>query len=430
MLIEFSVGNYRAYKEVVTLSLLAAPITSKNKALDEQNCFSVNDKLRLLKSAVIYGANASGKSKLLQAIGFMKRFVIGSAKDFQSTDAIPVEPFRLSTETEQLPSYFQIVFYLDGKQYRYGFEATSKVIISEWLYHANIKETRLFIREGNKYDISSVFKEGRNLPKRTRANALFLSVVAQFNGEISQKILNWFHSIGIISGLSDMEYQGFTLESIKGEALKQEVISLVKQMDMGISGLLVEERPLSEDDIPAQLFAELKQLLLERESVSINVVTQHKKYDEFNKQISIEKFNLDDDESEGTKKFFYLSGPILDTLKRGDLLVIDELDARLHPIITAKIVQLFNSKMTNPQNAQLVFATHDTNLLSRDYFRRDQIWFTEKDRYGATDLYSLAEYKIRNDASFEKDYIAGKYGAIPFIGDIERIFEELHGEKA
>jgi AAA15 family ATPase/GTPase len=134
-------------------------------------------------------------------------------------------------------------------------------------------------------------------------------------------------------------------------------------------------------------------------------------------------FDLDDQESEGTQKVFTMAGPLLDTLKNGKILVIDEFDARFHPLISRAIVELFNSNKTNPNNAQLIFITHDTNLLSNKLFRRDQIWFTEKNRYGVTDLYSLAEYKIRNDASFESDYIKGRYGAIPYIGNLSQLIE-------
>lgn len=133
---------------------------------------------------------------------------------------------------------------------------------------------------------------------------------------------------------------------------------------------------------------------------------------------------MEKQESQGTQKIFNLSGPLLDTLEGGKLLVIDEIEARLHSFITRAVIQLFNSPQTNPRNAQLVFATHDTSLLSHRFFRRDQIWFTEKDQYGATDMYSLAELQVRNDASFDKDYIAGKYGAIPFIGGLHSLFEE------
>jgi AAA15 family ATPase/GTPase len=140
----------------------------------------------------------------------------------------------------------------------------------------------------------------------------------------------------------------------------------------------------------------------------------------------MEKFNLERHESEGTQKLFVLAGYLVTALKEAKILVIDELESQLHPLITQAIVKLFNSNETNPNNAQLIFMTHDTNLLSNKLFRRDQIWFTEKNRYGATDLYSLAEYNVRNDASFESDYIKGRYGAIPYLGDLSNLVD-IHG---
>ena len=154
-----------------------------------------------------------------------------------------------------------------------------------------------------------------------------------------------------------------------------------------------------------------------------SVQTMHQKFDEDGTFISTELFNLSDQESEGTQKVFALAGLLVETLKEGKVLVVDEFDARLHPLISRAIVELFNSNETNPNNAQLIFMTHDTNLLSNKLFRRDQIWFTEKDRYGATDLYSLVEYKVRNDASFESDYIKGRYGAIPYIANLNHLIE-------
>jgi uncharacterized protein len=152
----------------------------------------------------------------------------------------------------------------------------------------------------------------------------------------------------------------------------------------------------------------------------------HQKFDSDGNYISFERFNLEAQESEGTQKIFALSGTLVDTLNNGKVLIFDELDARLHPLISLAIVQLFNSNKTNPNNAQLIFMTHDTNLLSNKLFRRDQVWFTEKNRYGATDLYSLAEYKVRNDASFESDYIKGRYGAIPYVGNLSSMVD-FHG---
>jgi AAA15 family ATPase/GTPase len=166
--------------------------------------------------------------------------------------------------------------------------------------------------------------------------------------------------------------------------------------------------------------------MLSKNNIALNTIsTTHRKFDSQGQQISLEEFDIDDEESDGTKKIFALSSLLIDTLKNAKILIIDEFDARLHPLMSRSIVELFNSNGTNPHNAQLIFMTHDTNLLSNKIFRRDQIWFTEKDRYGATALYSLAEYKVRNDASFESDYIKGKYGAIPYI-QVAESFIEAH----
>jgi uncharacterized protein len=437
MLITFSVGNYKSFKQVVTFSLMAAKLTSKNKELDQNNVFPVTQSLNLLKSAAIYGPNASGKSNLLKAIAFMRHFVLTSSKESQSTEPITVDSFRLSTETESNPSFFEIVFFLGDKRYRYGFEADTHRIHAEWLYHAGQKETRLFLRDNNRFDLSSVFKEGKGLETKTRDNALFLSVVAQFNGAIAQNILKWFKRVNIISGLSDNEYRGFTLNSMTNKTSRERIISFVKQLDFGISDIMVERSIVDPDvHLPKDMPQELKSLLLKqaKDLVAFNVATSHKKYNNEKTNITLEKFDIEE-ESEGTQKLFFLSGPLLDTLQSGKVLIVDELDARFHPKITASVINLFNSNIINPNNAQLIFATHDTNLLDRNFFRRDQIWFTEKDKYGATDLYSLVEYRIqehrvRNDASFEKDYIEGRYGAIPFIGDIRQLVGDTNAEES
>lgn len=172
----------------------------------------------------------------------------------------------------------------------------------------------------------------------------------------------------------------------------------------------------------------LKNSVLKNPPSKVFIRTVHKKYDSDGHNFSTEMFDLDDNESDGTKKLFSLAGPLMDALKYGKTLVIDELDARLHRLITCEIIRLFNSNETNPRNAQLIFTTHDTSLLANTLFRRDQIWFTEKNESGATDLYSLAEFKVRNDASYEKDYIQGRYGAVPFVGDIHRLVGDSNGQ--
>jgi len=428
MLVEFCIGNYRSFRDPVTLSMVAADLRSQDKQLDENNVFAAGRGLRLLTSAVIYGANASGKSNLIRAMGLMRNFVLRSAEGTKPTGGIEVEPFRLSTSTEKQPSYFQIIFFVAGKRYRYGFEAIGEQVLSEWLFHTpTIREARLFERYGDSFNISDSFREGRQIKEKTRPNALFLSVVAQFNGPLAQSILEWFRAFHVVSGLDDRGLLEYTLESFESGEHRDTVRDLVKRLDLGINDVEVRISKFTAENLPSDAPEAVRQLASQMPEVEFKqavVRTRHQKYDAAEQPAGIESFKLDEHESEGTKKLFALAGPLADTLKTGQILVIDEFDARLHPLVTQAIVSLFNSLQTNPHHAQLIFATQSTDLLDRRFFRRDQVWFTEKDRQGATQLYSLAEFRVRNDASFERDYIRGKYGAIPYVGDLGRIVSE------
>ena len=421
MLIEFSVGNYRSFKDTVTFSMVAADIVAKDKKLDDNNVFAIDNKLKLLKSAAIYGANASGKSNLAKALNFMRLFMVNSSKETQSTDEIDVEHFRLSTETKEQPSFFELVFLMDGQKYRYGFEATKEKIVSEWLFYVpKQREAKLFERKFNNIKITKTYKAD-GLQQRTRENALFLSVSAQFNVEIAEKILLWItENLNITSGLNSAQLLNYTINCIINDENKLEILQLVRDLDLGIDDIKVEQEDLTLDSISDDIPDELKALITKfGDGKATSIRTLHKNFDKngtYDKSMS--GFDLKRHESEGTQKLFALAGSIITTLKKGEILFIDELDASLHPLISQAIIELFNSNETNPNNAQLVFMTHDTNLLSNKLLRRDQIWFMEKNRYGATDLYSLAEYKVRNDASFESDYIKGRYGAIPYIGKL------------
>jgi uncharacterized protein len=427
MLIEFSVGNYRSFKEKVTFSMVAANLVSQDKDLDTNNVFAVDQELSLVKSAAIYGANASGKSNLAKALQFMKWFMVNSSKETQSTEAIGVERFRLSTETDDQPSLFEIVFLLDGKQHRYGFTADREKVVSEWLYYVpKTRETKLFDRQEDKFDIAKVYKAD-GIAAKTRGNALFLSVSAQFNVEKSETILDWItYHLNLVSGLDD-ENLNNTIGCLIEEENHNEIIELVQKLDLGISGIKVEQfsprEALKGISDPQQ--RKLMKMLAKNNIELNHISTTHQKFDLKGELISLEEFDILSEESEGTQKIFALASLLIDTFQDGKTLIVDEFDARFHPLMSRSIVQLFNSTETNPHNAQLIVMTHDTNLLSNKIFRRDQIWFTEKDRYGATALYSLAEYKVRNDASFGSDYIKGKYGAIPYI-QVAESFIEAH----
>jgi AAA15 family ATPase/GTPase len=407
MLIEFSVGNYRSFKDVVTFSMLAAPIQHPDENIDRNNVFAANKEIDLLRSAAIYGANASGKSNLIRALSFMRDFVIDSAIGRRVKEPIDTEVYRLSRDMDGQPSCFQIVFLIGSTRYRYGFEVDRHSVTSEWLYQTlRTKETELFYREKNKFTVSTKFDDARSLVKNTRSNALLLSVVAQFNGKISRGVLDWFENISKIVNRDDEEnYATMSIDALIENNRTEDIITLVKGLDLGIENIKIVEIPIPE----LQGFSKSE------------IKTTHWKYDDNDGRVAIEDFDLEAEESAGTQKLFYISKLLIDLLDEGGLLIVDELDARLHPLITCAIVKLFNSSKTNPHNAQLIFTTHDTNLLSCGLFRKDQIWFTEKNRYGATDLYSLVEYQIPDDAPFEQDYIAGRYGAVPFIGDLSRL---------
>lgn len=423
MLIEFKVGNFLSFKDIVTLSMVASP----DKDLMEANTISIDNKIKLTKSAVIYGANASGKTNLFKAMSFMKDFILKSSKESLSTEEIPVEKFRLSTETENTPSTFEIIFMIDKIRYRYGFQVDNERVYSEWLFFIpTVREATLFTREDDKIKLGTHFKEGRGLEEKTRPNALFLSVADQFNGEISKRILKWFTSdLQIISGIKEEVYRGFTISKLDHKEYKDFTTSLLKVADMGIKDIRKKSTPITVEDLPEELPEKIKEFLLSKSDAEIvDITTIHQKYDGDNKPVSDEVFDFSEHESAGTQALFAFSAPIYDVLKNGGVLAIDELTSKLHPVLTRAIIKVFHSSTAGESraNAQLIFAGHDTNILSNQFFRRDQVWLTQKDRYGATDLYSLEEYRIRKDASFNKDYIMGKYGAIPLIGDIESLF--------
>ena len=439
MLIEFSVNNFLSFNEAVTLSMVAANPVKEHR---EDNVFLAN-RYHLLKSAVIYGANASGKSNLLKAMRFMKWFVLNSSKESQADEPINVTPFKLNPATKNKPSLFEIVFLNNGAKYRYGFQVDKNRITAEWLFRANkVKEFPLFLRQDDGIEVMRIFKEGKGLEIKTRDNALFLSVCAQFNGEISIQLMRWFRTnFNHISGITDREYAGFTVDMLMKNRYREKIVDFLKIADVGIDDVkIVKIKESSYFREFKKLFEKLtdeeqKKFLeksppeepeISKKLESSELITKHTIYDSKKKAAGVEYFDFDKEESEGTKKYLRLAGPIIDTLLRGAILIVDELDARLHPSLTRAIVKLFNSKETNANNAQLIFATHDTNILSSEMFRRDQIWFTEKKNDQSTDLYSLVEFKlangkVRNDASLEKNYLRGRYGAIPVLGNFKEV---------
>ena len=432
MLIQFSVRNFRTFKEKATLSLIASNYDKDREA--ENMLEDANFNLRVLKSAVIYGANASGKSKFMEALLFMRSFAISSSRESQKGDEIKVHPFKLNVETENEPSEFEVIFTYNNVMYRYGFEANKEVVVSEWLYYRpKTKEVELFFRDYQNFDLHARnFSKGSLAVKEglVRDNALLLSLAAQLNDATSIQVLEWFRNLKIISGLREEGYQGFTMSRTKDPLHKQKILELLKAADLGIQDIKLEM--LDIDALPKDMPKELRERLIkeskeENAEIFSDIITTHKKYNNDRQFIENINFSMDDDESSGTQKFFALTGPVLNVLESGFTLVVDELDSKLHPNLICKLVSLFNSKELNPKNAQLIFNTHDTNLLSSGLFRRDQIWFTEKNKFGEARIYSLADFKtdeVRKTEPFEDNYIRGKYGAIPFLDTFEDLIHK------
>jgi hypothetical protein len=380
---------------------------------------------KILRSAVIYGANSSGKSNLISALERMREVVLASVR-LNDSDELDYSPFLLSTETENQPTFFEIIFWQDSTRYRYGFEYNLKQIVNEWLFtgKSETKEKPLFLRTAEGIGVDAKFKEGEGNESKTNDNRLFVSLVAQLGGDISKKVLEFFNGYNVLSGLEHNDYTGFTMRMLhKNLNGCEESLELYQKLKLGFQDIKAIESDFNPLEIPGNLPDKLKAKLIKDLSgkKSISLKTVHNKFDKKGKIVDLVILDKLKNESEGTNKIIDLSGPIFDTLKLGKVLIIDELDAKLHPLITMRIVEIFNSPESNPNNAQLIFATHDTNLLGEELFRRDQIWFTEKDEQEQTDLYSLYDFnlpdgsKVRNDSNLEKNYIRGRYGAIPFI---------------
>jgi uncharacterized protein len=419
MLIEFTVGNFLSFNSKQTINFEAKGISELKQHVIQF------DKYKILRSAVIYGANSSGKSNLIKALDKMRDNVLLSVK-LNNSDELDYSPFLLADNSEQEPTLFEVVFIDDTERFRYGFEYNLTQITSEWLFVGKNPKTEkpLFIRTQDGIGVSDKFEEGKGKEVATNDNRLFLSLVAQLGGSLSKKIIEWFKNYNILSGLDHKDYNNFSFRMLhkKLEGAPQS-LSLFQNLKLGFKAVQIAESEFNPSELPESLPKNLKSKLMKEMTgkTFFELKTLHNKYDKKGNIIGAVEFDKDKNESEGTNKIMDLAGPIFNTLILGKLLIIDELDAKLHPLITIYIINLFNNPETNPNNAQLLFSTHDTNLLSSDLFRRDQIWFTEKDETEQTDLYSLFDFtlpdgtKVRNDSNLEKNYIRGRYGAIPFI---------------
>ncbi|RAL20900.1 ATP-binding protein [Lujinxingia litoralis] len=422
MLIEFRVSNYRSFRDENVFSLVAA---GRDKTHPDNTIDDVAQKgFQLLRSAVIYGANASGKTNLLRALDFVQTAVTDSAK-WQKGDPIEgIAPFRLDAELQSQPSRFEIVFVQDGVRFEYGFVIDRQRVHEEWLFAYPKKVAQTWFQRD-----ASLGEEGwtwganlkgqkKQIAELTRDNALFLSVAAQLNHEQLSPVFQWFQRQ--LRPLFDTNFSpslnSYTTHvAAQSDEHRAKIAMFLRTADFGIADIEISRQRFDETMLPQNLPDDLKKKFLQefKDAERLDIQTLHRTTE--GKTVS---FSFDD-ESHGTRNFYGLTGPLLDVLENGRILVVDELDTSLHPLLVRKIVELFHSPEFNTNNAQLIFNTHDTSLLDPSLFRRDQIWFTEKDRDGASHLYPLSDFKPRKDEALERGYLAGRYRALPFIGRLE-----------
>ncbi|MDK9706440.1 MAG: ATP-binding protein [Desulforhopalus sp.] len=416
MLIEFSVANFRSFWEPQKLSLTATP----QKDLLENNTFvsPVSGLPRLLRSAVVYGPNAGGKSNFIRAIGFVKKFVISSAKELQEGEEIAFTPFLFNQLGPIQPSEFEVQFIQEGVRYQYGFAVSKKRVTNEWLIaypegRAQRWFERTFQSESNNYQWyfgSRFIGRKKQWQEMTRSNALFLSTAIQWNSEQLKPVFTWFQRLFVISH-DTLLHPISSVNACYDDERKKQILAFMNEADISISDIQMETKDFSSEDLPSDLPEEIKEdIRLRLNGKKMTRVSFLHPVDGGDSQVSLSL----DDESDGTRKLFAYAGPWLDMLSKGRIIIADELDNSLHPKIMRYLLAMFHSDSTNPANGQLIFTTHDTSLLDQDFVRRDQVWFIEKDRSNASNLYPLTDFKPRAGEALQKGYLSGRYGALPY----------------
>ena len=409
MLIRFSFKNFKSFKNENVLDMEATSLKEH-----EYNVVKT-DQVNLLKVAAIYGANASGKTNVLQAFDYMKKRILVSddSKKNSPIDEDNVYSFMINNEPISLEVE---ILAKNNKIYKYGFDVLKDSIVSEWLYIKKInKFYSIFEREKNNVTMKSNNKISGlvNIDERT----LFLNIYSKIDkdNEDFNNVYDWFVNANYLD-LGNPRFEDFintriSLKILSDEKYKKELLRFIKTFDSGIEGIKTTPDSIEE---------------VQNNNRVVKVELIHRGENNELKALPLEL------ESNGTRKMFHLFDFFMDALRNGMVLFIDELDAKLHPLLTRYIINLFHNSETNIGNGQLIYSTHDTVNLNKETFRRDEIWFTEKNRDGVSEMYALSDYilddedgnnksgkKVRNDATYNKDYLTGRYGAIPVLEEFE-----------
>lgn len=443
MLVQFKVQNFTSFNTCQSFNLFSSTSTKEN--FSENNSFQINKFgiNNILKSAAIFGANASGKSNFIDAMRILRSIILKSLSSTEADNLKSIIPFFLKDKPFNIPTEFEISFIQDGCLYRYGIAITNGLIDEEWLYYIkNSRETVLFHREKQTIKINRrSFSEAKDFIRKkgevyfiekTREDVPFVAVLAQFNGQKSRKVIDWFKKLNVASGLGETGYKRFTFDLFeKDRIFKAWALEILSSLQIDDIRVIEEDEdenrfPLPEDSEDNDLnnaVSSLKQFL-QKAKLKVKKLEIIKKVDNSSKEFII-PFEL---ESTGTKKLICLLGPLYDVIKNSEILLIDEFDSKFHSLLSNFIIDLYHKN--NKSNSQLIITCHDTNLLSKDIFRRDQVWFIEKNQKHESEIYSLVEFKehyTRKDNNYSKDYLSGKYGAIPLFKSMMELEMVLNG---
>ena len=411
MILEFSVKNFLSFKEKVTFSMIA----NSNKELND-NYVEIGGN-KVLKNAAIYGANASGKSNLFEILARVVS-MLRSSNSVDINAKLPLIPFKLDKGSVNKPSEFEIKFILDETRYVYGFIADKDKIYDEYLYYyPNGRETKIFDRTNiNEYSYTQKDEKIlREIEAKNAQNKFFLATATNWNFDKTKAAYNFLtNGIGTCNNLEILKNMAYKMYETNSDYLKDFAIDFLQKADFNI-----EDYKISQIDVPGEFLTAIPEFIaktLPDKPKAYQVLFKHKNSDNY---LSI------DEESLGTQMIFVFIPFLADSLKNKKVLIIDELDKSLHPFLVQYIVEIFNDVEINKNGSQLIFNTHDTNLLDLNILRRDQIWFTEKNKEtGESDLYSLSDFSVRKQENVEKGYMLGRYGAVPFIKNDFNLWEE------
>jgi len=400
MLLSFKMKNFLSYKDEIQLLMTSV---KSFKELKKDNTFKERE-FEILKTAAIYGSNGGGKSNFIWAIGTMKNIIHNSyAESLKKEEDRGVNDFffKLNNETINAPTEFEVVFIKNSFVYRYGFQIKGYDIIKEWLFQKKETETSLFTRELNEFKINNnSFSEGNKYKNSVNQNILFISYLAQNNTKVASEIFDWFKNLNIVTAIVNINYEKVT-KSLLSKDPKFKIWLSYAVNFLNISNVEIDSQN--------------------------KIITYHNKFDDNNLLVGTVPFELDKNESEGTKKLIYILGAIYDTLLNGKILFIDELDSKLHPNLSKKLIKFFHE--FNKKKAQFIFTLHDSNLLDKEIFRRDQIWFVDKNKLGSSELYSLSDFDatvVRKTSDYRKKYLDLTFGAANSIDVSNQLIDLMY----